>query len=49
MENINRLMVSNRTAKVRICEISATISTTHDDDFTKYFPAIDLSLSAHSG
>ena len=49
MGNINRLMVSNRTAKVKICEISATISTTHADDFTKYFPAIDLSLSADSG
>ena len=42
-------MVSNRTAQVKICEISATVSAAHADDFTKYFSAIDSSLSAHSG
>ena len=46
---INSLMVSNGTVKVKISEISAPISTTHADDFTKYFPDIDLSLSAQSG
>ena len=49
MGKINRLMVSNGTVKVNISEISAPISTTHADDFTKYFPDIDLSLSAQSG
>ena len=48
MGKINRLMVSNGTAKVKISKISAPISITHADDFTKYFPDndIDLSLSA---
>ena len=48
MEKINRLMVSNGLVKVKISEISAPISITHADDFTKYFPDndIDLSLSA---
>ena len=46
---INRLMVSNGTVKVKISEISAPISITHADDFTKHFPDIDLSLSAQSG
>ena len=46
MGKINRLMVSNGTVKVRISEISAPISITHAYDFTKYFPNIDLSLSA---
>ena len=46
---INRLMVSNGTVKVNISEISAPISITHVDDFTKYFPDIDLSLSTQSG
>ena len=46
MEKINRLMVSNGTVKVKINEISAPISITHADDFTKYFPDIDLSLSS---
>ena len=49
MGEINRLMVSNRTVKVKISEISVPISITHTDDFTKYFPDIDLSLSAQSG
>ena len=49
MGKINRLMVSNRTVKVKISDISAPISITHADDFTKYFPDIDLSLSAQSG
>ena len=49
MGKINRLMVSNGTVKVKISEISAPISTAHADDFTKYFPDIDLSLSAQSG
>ena len=43
MGRINRLMVSNRTVKVKISEISAPISITHADDFTKYFPDVDLS------
>ena len=42
-------MVSNGTVKVKISEISAPISTTHADDFTKYFPDVDFSLSAQSG
>ena len=42
-------VVSNGTVKVKISEIGAPISTTHADDFTKYFPDIDLSLSAQSG
>ena len=49
MGKINRLMVSKGTVKVKISEISAPISITHADDFTKYFPDIDLSLSAQSG
>ena len=49
MGKINRLMVSNGTAKVKISKISAPISITHADDFTKYFPDVDLSLSAQSG
>ena len=41
-------MFSNGTIKVKINKISAPISITHADDFTKYFPDndIDLSLSA---
>ena len=46
---INRLKVSNGPVKVKISEISSPISITHADDFTKYFPDIDLSLSAQSG
>ena len=42
-------MASNGTVKVKISEISAPISITHVDDFTKYFPDIDLSLNAQSG
>ena len=49
MGKINRLMVSNGTVKVKISEISAPISITHADDFTKYFPDVDLSLSGQSG
>ena len=49
MGKINRLMVSNGTAKVKISKISAPISITHADDFIKYFPDVDLSLSAQSG
>ena len=49
MGKINRLMVSNGTVKVKINEISVAISITHADDFTKYFPDIDLSLIAQSG
>ena len=41
MGKINRLMVSNGTAKVKISKISAPISITHADDFTKYFPDVD--------
>ena len=48
MGKINSLMVSNGTVKVKISETSAPISTTHADDFTKYFHYIDLSLSAQS-
>ena len=48
MGKINRLMVLSGTVKVKISKISAPISITHADDFTKYFPDndIDLSLSA---
>ena len=49
MGKISRLMVSNGRVKVKISEISAQISITYADDFTKYFPDIDLSLSAQSG
>ena len=49
MGKISRLMVSNGRVKVKISEISARISITYADDFTKYFPDIDLSLSAQSG
>ena len=49
MGKINRLMVSKGTVKVKISESSAPISITHADDFTKYFPDIDLSFSAQSG
>ena len=49
MGKINRLMVSNGTVKVKIREISVPISISHVDDFTKYFPYIDLSLRAQSG
>ena len=48
MGKINRLMVSNGTVKAKISEISAPISITRADDFTKYFPDINLSLSAQS-
>ena len=46
---INRLMVSNGSVKVRISESSAPKSITQADNFTKFFPDIDLSLSAQSG
>ena len=49
MGKINRLMVSNGTVRVNISKIRTPISITHADDFTKYFPDIDLSLSAQSG
>ena len=49
MGKIDRLMVSNGTAKVRINESSPPISITHGDNFTKYFPHIGLSPSAQSG
>ena len=42
-------MVLNRTVKVKIGEISVAISITHADDFTKYFPDVDLSLSTQPG
>ena len=45
---INRLMVSNETVKVKISQISAPISITYADEFTKYSPNIALSLSAQS-
>ena len=44
MEKINRLMVSNRTVKVKISEISAPISIADGDNSAKYFSDIDLSL-----
>ena len=46
---IRELLVSNGSVKVRVSESSAPKSITHVDDFTKYFPDIDLSLSAQSG
>ena len=49
MGKINRLMVSSGSIRVRISESSAPKSITHADDFTKYFPDIDLSLSAQPG
>ena len=49
MGKTNRLIVSNGTVKVKISEISAPISITHADDFTKYFPDVDLSLSTQCG
>ena len=42
-------MVLSGTVKVKISKISAPISITHADDFIKYFPDVDLSLSAQSG
>ena len=42
MGKINRLMVLSGTVKVKISKISAPISITHADDFTKYFPDVDL-------
>ena len=45
MGKINRLMISNGTVKVKIINITAPISITHADDFTKYFPDVDLSLA----
>ena len=35
MGKINQLMVSNETVKGKISEITAPISITHADDFTK--------------
>ena len=49
MGKINRLMVSNGTVKVKIINITAPISITHADDFTKYFPDVDLSLVTQFG
>ena len=49
MGKINRLMVSNGIVKVKISEVNAPISITHADNFRKYFPDIDLPLSAQSG
>ena len=49
MGKINRLMVSNGTIKVKISKISAPTSITHADDFTKYFPDVDLSLATQFG
>ena len=48
MGKINRLMVSNRTMKIRISENNAPISISHGDNLTKYFPDIDFCLSAQS-
>ena len=47
MGKINRLMVPNRTVRVKISEISASISITHADDITK-FSLILIYLSVHS-
>ena len=49
MGKINRLIVSSGTVKVKIREIRVPISINHADDFTKYFPDTDLSLSAQPG
>ena len=49
MGKINRLMISNGTVKVKIINITAPISITHADDFTKYFPDVDLSLATQFG
>ena len=49
MGKINRLMVSNGIVKVKISEVNAPISITHADNFRKYFPDINLPLSAQSG
>ena len=49
MGKINRLMVSNGTVKVKIINITAPISITYADDFTKYFPDVDLSLATQFG
>ena len=48
MGKINRLMVSNRTMKIRISENNAPISISHGDNLTKYFPDVDFCLSAQS-
>ena len=49
MRKINRVIVSSGTVKVKISEIRAPISIHQADDFTKYFPNIDLSLNGQSG
>ena len=49
MGKINRLMVSNGIVKIKISEVNATIAITHADNFRKYFPDINLPLSAQSG
>ena len=49
MGKINKSVVSNGVVKVKISEIIAPLLITHVDDFAKYFPDIDLSLSAQSG
>ena len=39
------IKVSNGTVKEKITEIRAPISITHADDFTKFFPDIDISFN----
>ena len=46
---ITNIMCSAQNEYFRISEISAPVPLTLADDFTKYFPDVDLSLSAQSG
>ena len=40
--NITNFYISSGTTKVKITENSSPIATTHTQDFTKYFPEVDL-------
>ena len=43
MGKINNFHISNGTIKIKIQEGSTPLSITHNADFEKYFPGVDLS------
>ena len=43
MAKINNFHISNGTIKIKIQEGSTPLSITHNADYEKYFPGVDLS------
>ena len=43
MGKINNFHISNDTIKIKIQEGSTPLSITHNTDFERYFPGVDLS------